>query len=247
MAFADQQTPKSSYTARQWLRGLLFPEAAVTGRPFGTGYALPVTNASEDPVEFLDRSHLQGTSGHMMSVRLRSRLSVGVYAVRRGGNSEHTRALGRTSFYDCLVALIYLYLRPECVVIFSYYATLMDLTDKAARAKDTPILEAEHYLAAARCIMMKLPLLLLTSGVLYTSVTASLTRLFSFMVTAVSGNREYLHSLLLFSHHAWQFAITSHTVGITRIPMSSTLPSYFESTKRRKYDDIVSASVCEGS
>jgi hypothetical protein len=92
-------------TTRQWIRGLLYPDAAIRGLPFGTGARLPCLGCAGDHNKLQDLDDLQNTSGlsgPMMSVRLRDRLSVSVYATRRGTNSDHTRALERTSFYDCL-------------------------------------------------------------------------------------------------------------------------------------------------
>jgi hypothetical protein len=98
-------------TTRTWIRGLLYPKAAISQQSFGTGPRLPCLGCG-DQQSLQDLDGLQGTSGlsgQIMSVRLRDRLSVSVYATRRGVNSDHTRALGRTSFYDCLVYLFRLY------------------------------------------------------------------------------------------------------------------------------------------
>jgi hypothetical protein len=143
------QSSTSPLTPRQWLRGLLFPQAAVHGGPFGTGVPLPCTGCSGDHVDFGSTSAgSSGMSGPLMSIRLKDRLSVSVFATRRAANSEHTRALGRSTYYDCLVCLIYLYYSPEYVIIFLYFATLVHVTDKAGRGKSVMVLGDQGYRAA---------------------------------------------------------------------------------------------------
>lgn len=126
---STRQRPRDqSTTTRHWIRGLLSPDATVRGLSFGTGTRLPCLACYGEQDKFLDldvSSDTNGLSGPMMSVRLRDRLSVSVYAIRRGINSHPTRALGRTSFYHPLVELCKVYYHRESCVIFIYFATLV--------------------------------------------------------------------------------------------------------------------------
>ena len=126
--------------------------AAVKGWPFGSGPRLACAACSGDHSKLQDLDGLQNTSGlsgPMMSVRLRDRLSVSVYAVRRGINVDDTYAIGRTGFYDCLVVSIYLVYRPEFVMIFLYFATVVNLQGKAGRGKSTMVLTRSGYKSAS--------------------------------------------------------------------------------------------------
>jgi hypothetical protein len=145
------QSPRQAVTTRQWIRGLIYPDAAVQSFALGTGRRLPCLgcSGSHDKLQDLDRlQNTSGLSGPMMSVRLRDKLSVSVYATRRGANSEHTRALGRTGIYDCLVWLFNLYYRRDFCIIVIHFATLIHFQDKTGKKKSTMVLTNIGYKVA---------------------------------------------------------------------------------------------------
>ena len=148
----NRQNPKDPLLARQWIRALLYPQAAKQGWPFGAGPRLPCLACTGNHAKLQDldaSSHPSGLTGTLQSVRLRDRLSVSVFATRRGINADHTRSLGRTTFFDCLVVLINLVYQPQFVVCFLYHATLIHFEDKAARGKSTIFLTDHGFVSAS--------------------------------------------------------------------------------------------------
>jgi hypothetical protein len=144
------QVSSDSLNQRRWIRGLLHPWAALANAPFGIGPRLTCIGCLGRHHQLLDVIGLEtsGLPGVMRSVRLRERLSVSVYAVRRGVNSDHTRGVGRTSFFDCLVVLFMLSFRPWYVIVFLYHATLVHAQDKARRGKPSMVFTSKGFRSA---------------------------------------------------------------------------------------------------
>ena len=82
-----------------------------------------------------DEAPTSGLPGVFRSIRLVDRLSVSIYAVRRGTNASYTWSAGRTAYYDCLVQLFLFWFHPSFVIVFLYFACIVHYQDKARRGK----------------------------------------------------------------------------------------------------------------
>jgi hypothetical protein len=86
-----------------------------------------------------------GLGGVMRAVKLDQRLSVWVFAVRRGAKLLYTQTAGQTAFYDCLVQLFLFWFHPSFVIVFLYFSTMVHLECKAARGKYATGLTPEGF------------------------------------------------------------------------------------------------------
>lgn len=78
-----------------------------------------------------------GSAGAWRGVRLQDRLSVSNFVAGRGVHSTTVRSIGRSSFYDCLAALLESRFHPFFIPTFIYFAAIIHQEDKARRGKST--------------------------------------------------------------------------------------------------------------
>lgn len=130
---ADSQRAKNGRAAAQdWLQGLI--------RPFEEfGYNEEKGCAGCDGTKELVVSK-HHNNRIILDVPFDLRLSVMVYAARRGSTSGATKPFGRNSHYGCLIVLIYTHFHPTFLSTFLYFADVIHQEDKLFVAKASSIL-----------------------------------------------------------------------------------------------------------
>jgi hypothetical protein len=136
---------RMSQSSKLWLQGLTLPESCIRDLPLDQGHRLQCTACFRDHVDIGPAQRDSGLSGEIRSVNLRDRLSISVYAVRRGISFDYIRAAGRSASYDCLACLLYYYFHRSFIIVFLFYASVIHMRDKAARGKSTIVLGDTGY------------------------------------------------------------------------------------------------------
>lgn len=145
--YSDQQNSQGDTSVPRWLGALLSPEACLTGRAVGTGAQLSCTDCNDPLLVFDDPTPRQrsGLSGPIRSISIADRLSVSVYAPRRGAAVDFVHSVGRSSVYDCLVWLLLRRFHKSFIITFLYFSSIVHFRDKALRGKFDTILTGTGY------------------------------------------------------------------------------------------------------